>query len=431
MSFRYVPERLLLLLVVATLVILLFRVPLLETRLVIEPGATDLVRLELDSDVQDGGNTTTRWVDREHLQWECELGDAYPYPFCGMQMYFSDSYLEGMDLSHYTHLNLHLLYEGSAQSVRLFLRNSNPAYTKPNEIRSTKFNMVELDVRKGPVYEDILLKYFRTADWWLQLYELDFSLTRAEFSNVGLIEIQTGTGLTGGTHRMTLKKLELVGLRISVEHLYLGIILVWILAILLYLAVRIRLLSQALQQGNQKQEELREINALLDMRSRTLEERVKLDPLTGAYNRAGVEESLASGFLEWKKHRKPLSVLLLDVDHFKNINDQYGHAVGDRVLQELSALVARNIRSDDYFARWGGEEFIIVSANTRRHRAQEMAEKLRRLIAAERFVDGLEVTVSIGVAQIHEGESLEGLFSRTDQALYRAKEEGRNRVEAV
>lgn len=427
MPSRYAPERLLLLLVALTLLVLLFRMPLLETRLLIEPGA-GYYRLALDSDVQDGGNTITRWLDREQLQWECELGDAYPYPFCGMQIYFSDSYLQGVDLSRYSHLDLHLEYEGSAQSVRLFLRNSHPAYTRPDEIRSTKFNMVELDVRKGPVYENILLDYFRTADWWLQLYELDFSLTRAEFANVGLIEIQTGTGLTGGTHRMTLKKLELVGQRISAEHLYLGIIVVWMLAILLYLAVRIRLLSRAVRQGHRKQEELREINTLLDARSRTLEERIKLDPLTGAYNRAGVEESLASAFVEWKQQRKPLSVLLLDVDHFKRINDQHGHAVGDRVLQELTALVTGNIRSDDYFARWGGEEFIVVSANTEQPRAREMAEKLRKLVAASRLAGGLEVTVSIGVAQIREGESLEELFNRADQALYRAKADGRNRV---
>lgn len=430
MSIRYIPERLLLLLVVATLLVLVFSGPLLETRMVIEPD-TEGLRLELDSDVQDGGNTQVRWIDRDQMQWECDLGAAYPYPFCGMQIFFSDSHMQGVDLSRYSYLNLHLDYTGQGDQVRLFLRNSNPAYTHAEDMRSTKFNMVELDLRRGPEYQHILLDYFRIADWWLQLYNLDVSLTRAEFSNVGLIEIQTGTGLSDGVHRMTLKKLELVGVRISLEHLYLGIIVIWILAILTYLAVRIRLLSQAVQQGQQKQEELREINILLDMRSRTLEERIKLDPLTGAYNRAGVEESLANGFLEWKKHRRPLSVLLLDVDYFKSINDQHGHAIGDRVLQELSALVAQNIRNDDYFARWGGEEFIVVSVNTEQDQALEMAEKLRKLIASTGFAEGLEVTVSIGVAQINDGETLEELFARTDQALYQAKDAGRNRVMAI
>lgn len=425
--YRYTPERLLLLLVVITIIALVFRVPLLETRFVIDPQSEGL-RLALDSDVQDGGNTQTRWLDRDKLAWECVLGDAYPYPFCGMQIYFSDTHMQGIDLTHYTHINLDLAYEGSAQSFRLFLRNSNPAYTKPDEIRSTKFNMIELDTRKGPIYDNIRLSYFRVADWWLRLYDLDLSQSQEEFSNVGLIEIQTGTGLTEGAHRLTLNRLELVGVRISVENFYLGIIVLWLTAILLYLAVRIRTLTMAVQLGKQKQAELTEINALLDQRSRTLEEKIKLDPLTGAYNRAGIEDSLAEAFILWKQQQKPLSLLLFDVDHFKVVNDTHGHAVGDRVLQELSALISGNIRGEDHFARWGGEEFILVSSNTGETNAVDMAEKLRKLIASQRFAGGLEMTVSIGVAQIREGETLEALFNRADTALYQAKTAGRNRV---
>src|SRR5690606_20830292 len=164
-------------------------------------------------------------------------------------------------------------------------------------------------------------------------------------------------------HNFTLKRLELVGLRISVEQLYLGIIVVWIIAILLYLASRIRILTLAVQAGKERQLELTEINALLDQRSRTLEEKVKMDPLTGAYNRAGIEGSLKEAFHNWKYNRKPLSLLLLDVDNFKIINDTHGHAVGDEILRELTHVVSKHIRADDHFARWGGEEFIIVSGN--------------------------------------------------------------------
>lgn len=427
---RFTAEKLLLCLVLLTVAVLIFRAPLLEKRVVIEPGGQGF-RLELDSDVQDGGTTLSEWVDKENIEWRCQLGESYDYPFCGMQIYFSDSYLQGLDLTNYTHLNLWLDYEGSASGVRIFLRNSNPAYTKADEIRSTKFNMMELDTRKGSRYEDVQFTYFRVADWWLLLYELEIQHTQIEFTNVGLIEIQTGSGLKGGEHKFKLHRLELVGVHISVESLYLTIIVVWICAILLYLAWRIRMLNAAVKTGKEKQAELTEINLLLDQRSRKLEEKSKLDPLTGAYNRAGIEGALTESFRNWKYSKKPLSLLLLDVDYFKRINDTKGHSVGDEVLRELTALVNNNIRADDNFARWGGEEFIIVCSNTELTQALGMAEKIRSIIDDSLFAGAVKVSVSIGVAQIHEGESLEALFNRTDKALYLAKDNGRNQVKAI
>lgn len=427
MTPGHIPEKLLLLLVLITLGVLLFHGPLLETRLVVT-SSDDVHRVALDSDAQDGGNTHVEWLDRQELSWRCKLGQDWAHPFCAMQIHFSDSHLEGVDLNNYRHINLSLEYRGSGNSVRIYLRNSHPAYTKADDIRSTKFNTFELDTRWGPDYQDVKLDYFRVADWWLQLYQLDIEHSVTDFSNVSLIEIQSGTGLEGGTHEFKLNRLELVGARFSIENLYLGIILVWICAISLYLAYRIRALNLEIESGKAKQAELTEINALLDQRSQTLEERVKKDPLTGAYNRAGIEDSLTTAVHNWKYKQLPLSLLLLDVDHFKTVNDTYGHAVGDDVLRELSALVSANIRAGDHFARWGGEEFILVCDNTDLTHAKELAEKLRELISHNSFSHQLHVTVSIGVAQIKQGETLEDLFSRADRALYRAKENGRNRA---
>lgn len=426
----YTPERLLLLLVAATIAVLVFRSPLLEKRLLIAPGDTT-VRFELDSDVQDGGNTVTEWIDKDKLEWRCTLGQAWPYPFCGMQIYFSDSYMNGIDLRSYTDINFRLHYQGSADSVRVFLRNSNPEYTKPDEIRSTKFNAIEIDTRYGPEYKDVQLEYFILADWWMQLYDLEMHQLQTDFSNVGIIEIQTGTGLKDGVHTFKLDYIELVGVRISLESLYLGIIVVWIVAILLYLAARIRMLTLAVQLSQEKQAELTEINSLLDKRSRTLEERIKLDPLTGAYNRTGIEDSLADAFSIWRIKAKPFSLLLVDVDNFKAINDNHGHTVGDIILRELTTVISENIREDDHLARWGGEEFIIVCTDTGLKSALETAEKVRKLIEQTIFTNDLRITVSIGVAKIGPHESLDNLFDRADKALYKAKNDGRNKVKAA
>ena len=424
---RLTAEKILLVMVLLTVGALVFREPLLEKRIVIGPGAEN-IRLELDSDFRDGGTSKTEWIDKDNFAWRCQLEDTFDYPYCGMQIYFSDSYLKGIDLSNYTHLNISLDYKGEAESFRIYFRNSNTHYTRPNEIRSTKFNVAELDTRRSHLHEDIQLSHFRVADWWLILYDLEMAYTQIEFTNIGLIEIQTGTGLKAGDHTFRLNKLELVGVRISLEQMYLCIIVIWLFAILVFLASRIRILQMAVRTGEKRHAELTEVHALLDRRHRTLEQKIKLDPLTGAYNRAGIEQPLTRAFHKWKLEKKPLSLLLFDVDNFKDVNDKKGHAIGDSVLRELTLLVSENIRDDDHFARWGGEEFIIVCGDTELTQARELAEKLRKKIDGSVFADKLHVTVSFGVAQIRKGETLSALFNRTDEALYIAKNKGRNQV---
>jgi diguanylate cyclase (GGDEF)-like protein len=159
-----------------------------------------------------------------------------------------------------------------------------------------------------------------------------------------------------------------------------------------------------------------------------LEEKSKTDSLTGAFNREGIEEIIKLGLWEWRSHRKPLSIVMLDIDFFKRINDTYGHAVGDHVLSTLSNLVQDYVRTDDLFARWGGEEFVLVCRNTRVEQAAIIAEKLRELIECHEFEENLRVTVSMGVATLSAIEPLEQLFKSADDALYDAKEQGRNRV---
>ena len=170
-------------------------------------------------------------------------------------------------------------------------------------------------------------------------------------------------------------------------------------------------------------------NELLDLVDQ-LNVKASTDALTGALNRHGFHE-IANGELQ-RAHRyhRDLAMIIADIDHFKKINDGYGHPVGDRVLCELSRLIRENLRGADVFARWGGEEFIILTPETDIGDAIQLAEKLRLIFEAFRTV-GLPVfTASFGVAGYEKGESLETLFAKADKALYRAKESGRNRVEA-
>ena len=175
--------------------------------------------------------------------------------------------------------------------------------------------------------------------------------------------------------------------------------------------------------------ELLVLNSLLDKQSKVLKNQAHTDKLTGVFNRQGVEDAIALALREWEEESIQLSIVMLDIDHFKSINDNFGHAVGDIVLSELATLVQGNIRSTDRFARWGGEEFVLICRDTTLDIAVKIAEKLRDRIAGAELVDGVSVTASFGVANITNKSSIEELFKYADDALYKAKNNGRNKVE--
>ncbi len=153
------------------------------------------------------------------------------------------------------------------------------------------------------------------------------------------------------------------------------------------------------------------------------------DPLTKLLNRRGYEISFKALLQSHKRNPRPFALLFLDIDHFKKINDTYGHNIGDKVLQKLAELLQEGLRGSDIIARWGGEEFVVTLDNTDANNAKNVAEKLRRSI--ERYNDKNlpRFTISIGVIQADEHESLETLIKKVDTALYKAKKSGRNKVE--
>jgi len=151
------------------------------------------------------------------------------------------------------------------------------------------------------------------------------------------------------------------------------------------------------------------------------------DSLTGVFNRRKIEELLAVEIERAKRYGKPLSVLFVDIDNFKDINDSFGHMKGDQVLREVAMLIKKELRSTDHVGRFGGEEFLIILPETKPEEAVKVAERIRRVIERCSF-DGVNVTVSVGVTGYSEGESLEDVIDRVDKAMYRAKMEGKNRV---
>lgn len=161
--------------------------------------------------------------------------------------------------------------------------------------------------------------------------------------------------------------------------------------------------------------------------------RAFVDPLTGVWNRGAIFDLLSREIERARRNEECLSVTMLDLDRFKSVNDNYGHAVGDDVLKEVCRRIKVAIRAYDGLGRYGGEEFLVIFPGTDQEMAKKQAERVREAVRAKPFSLGSDektITVSLGVATLRSEESQEELLERADRALYRAKENGRDRVEA-
>ncbi|MEJ2469445.1 MAG: GGDEF domain-containing protein, partial [Campylobacterales bacterium] len=164
-------------------------------------------------------------------------------------------------------------------------------------------------------------------------------------------------------------------------------------------------------------------------------ERLKIvsttDPLTRLNNRHKMDEVFEYEARKTEKEGGTLSIILLDIDHFKKVNDVYGHNVGDTFLQEIAGVLQDTFREHDTIGRWGGEEFLVFLPNTRLNGARRLAERLRETVAKTPFSHIGKQSISLGIAVYERGESMKSLIHRADNALYRAKKQGRNRVESA
>jgi diguanylate cyclase (GGDEF)-like protein/PAS domain S-box-containing protein len=169
----------------------------------------------------------------------------------------------------------------------------------------------------------------------------------------------------------------------------------------------------------------------LKERNRELEKLALMDPLTKVGNRRYAEINIDTNIEKYSRYGIMFGLLFIDIDHFKEINDIYGHTIGDRVLATVAGTLKYSLRTFDIIARWGGEEFLVIVTDTNEHELGEIAERTRKLIACTHVKHGghiVQVTASIGATIIDSGDTLENLVNRADKLMYRSKSCGRNRV---
>ena len=157
-----------------------------------------------------------------------------------------------------------------------------------------------------------------------------------------------------------------------------------------------------------------------------LEKLATIDKLTGIYNRRSIDEFLQIEIEVAKRHSQALSLILIDIDHFKSVNDTYGHQTGDEVLKQTTKIISQNLRKSDIFGRWGGEEFVIISPQANKDETFKLAEKLRVAVENHKFDTVEHKTISIGIAELDNNDDEKVLIEKADKALYEAKNGGRN-----
>lgn len=179
---------------------------------------------------------------------------------------------------------------------------------------------------------------------------------------------------------------------------------------------------------NRRTKEVSIKNVLLSEQNIKLEELVSKDPLTQLYNRRAFYALVETELSRAKRHHFSIALAVLDIDHFKKINDQYGHNVGDQVLRRFADELSLNMRKEDLICRWGGEEFVILLSASTTEKVFNHMEEVRKKISNMQFDAVNQVTFSTGMSTLREGEEFKQWFKRADQAMYKAKETGRNRI---
>lgn len=173
--------------------------------------------------------------------------------------------------------------------------------------------------------------------------------------------------------------------------------------------------------------ERKELQNKLEEQNELLEKLATIDELTKLLNRRTVYSKLKYEMDRAQRYKNPLSIMMIDIDHFKQVNDNYGHMRGDDVLREVAATISRGVRRTDIPGRYGGEEFLVIFPNSNLDESLVVAERIRVGVSELKYDDDLSVTISCGV-KTYEGETIEELLRKADEKLYEAKEQGRNRV---
>jgi diguanylate cyclase (GGDEF)-like protein len=357
----------------------------------------------------------------------CKIARGYSFPYCKM-LFALQSTRNGLDMSEFSHFTVDIAYQGPGPAkFNMLIANAEEGMTRLDKWDTYKLNQIDyIDVpRSGPA--TIPLRWFAVAQWWKDMARptMDHSFVRMD--NVARIELMNVGGAPDAEHVYIVRSIKLHGKVISQSHLLMILVGLWIACAVSFPIATTLVLRGQLQESDTALALLSQVNKALELEARELAGQAHIDPLTGVLNRQGLRAALMSTS---SLLAGPMSVIFLDIDHFKRINDTHGHDVGDQVLRKFATVIGSGLRSSDRLVRWGGEEFLIICPVTDVYQAGMVAESLRLSLHRQAWPAGLSVTASFGVAQHADNEDIGVVIKRADNELYGAKEAGRDRVHA-
>lgn len=390
-----------------------------EKHLIIIPSRTAQAYLFTDA------NSKAQWLDEEGMHWQCDVREGADFLICGFVLPIGVGN-EGVDLSQYSKVVVKLEVDSPEKRVRFYLRNWDEGFSTADD-ETQKFSYVLIPMRDLKSEITIDMRQFAVAEWWLAQFDVPQELSYPTFDNVRSFGVEIGVPPMPGIHTLKLEKLEFIGSYISAEKWYKGIVFFWIAVLVPFGVIRYVRMQRHLTIERRQLERLASYSNQLKEESDKFKEMSTVDNLTGVLNRHGFESAL-SELMKSLTEDQQIGLMVIDLDHFKQINDKHGHDMGDEVLKTVAETLRSNIRSSDRLARWGGEEFIILCPHINAPGAFILAEKLRLAVASTAFpsLPQLRVTTSIGLGCFDAEESFEDVFKRIDAALYQAKQRGRN-----
>lgn len=359
----------------------------------------------------------------------CALKKSYASPYCGFSVALAAD-AHSVDLARFDTIALDIDADGMRKlPVRIYLRNFDPKYARKGDPASLKVNQMDYIPQRESHPLVLPLTVFQVAPWWISSHDIPPSESMPDLRNVTVLEVATGDFAKPGNYTVHVRSITFHGKWVTGLQLLSVVLVAWIIAAVLFVASSVLRSLRAVRVVQLQNRELEDVNAALELQRQELEAVATHDDLTGLYNRVGLRSCLYKLVLRAREHQGALSVIFVDVDHFKDVNDRHGHLAGDRLLVQLAALLQNHTRGSDCLCRWGGEEFVLLCGDTPLRSACRIAEKLRALISSHAWTHKIELRCSFGVAQMGPEEDVGSLFKRADTALYHAKQNGRDRVE--
>ena len=414
------------LLFTASIVLVIWQYFGMSTMLDVVPEISAKIAPVDHSDQVDGGISKNKLIiEPDHVGFDCETIPSNTWAFCGIDIPLGAEGMSGIDLGRFDTMNIEVDFESSEDDT-LLIYMLNEEVTSLGDV-VLKTNLRTVNPTTGTNVFSLPTNQFSVPSWWLFKNRASVPDPAPAIDNVLALRVTTGDNYMPRKVRVTVNKLSFHGKWISSDDLYLALLIAWLLLFSMHVLDNMRVLSERFSESRQQNEELMELNRFLSIQKDQYESMAKHDKLTGALNRAGVRDILEQVINDFKAKGTHCALLAIDIDHFKDINDDYGHDIGDTVLKNLTSFIRSHTRDRDTFVRWGGEEFMLICPNTSLRSGINLAHMLRSKIEEAELISEQRVTCSFGVAVLQD-DDIKSWFKRADEALYKAKAAGRNCV---